>query len=450
MEIRGSEGGVAIIHFDTMNQIVGIRHEDKYVMERRVAVIPQHVKRLESEGIKFLIQYSPKRIFGHEAFEEAGARIVQSLNDAPVIIGVKEIPVETFEKGKTYMFFSHVIKGQKHNMPMLRAMMEKQCQLIDYEKIENQEKKRLIFFGRYAGLAGMINSLWSYGQRLEVMGIDNPFSGLRQTHTYKSLEDARQAVSEVGKYIAENGLPDELCPMVIGFTGYGNVSKGAQEIAHLLPSIEITPAKLLEKGGVKPLKHLIYKVVFKESDLSLHKLGVEPFDLQHYYKHPEEYKNQFEQYIPHLSILMNCMYWDTKYPRIVTKDALLKLYTKGEPRLKVIGDVTCDPDGSIECTHKGTEIEDPVFVYDPLKQKTTNGFGGNGILVMAVDILPSELPRDASEAFSEALLPYLKSIITADYTLSFDELKLPGPIKNALILHHGKLTPDYQYIAKYL
>jgi len=433
-----------------MNQLVGIRNEDKYVMEKRVPVIPAHVKKLSQEGIQFLVQHSPKRIIGHEAYEESGARIVKSLEDAPVIIGVKEIPSTAFETNKTYMFFSHVIKGQKHNMPMLKAMMEKQCQLIDYEKIENQENKRLVFFGRYAGLAGMINSLWSFGQRLLAQGVDNPFAEIRQTHTYQSLSDAMHAVSRVGNHISQYGMPESILPVVIGFTGYGNVSKGAQEIAHLLPSIEISPRQLLSKGGIKPLNNVIYKVVFKEEDLSVHINGIEPFDLQHYFQNPHEYRNNFEQYIPALSILMNCMYWDAKYPRIVTKDFLKSLYAKGEPKLKVIGDVTCDPDGSIECTHKGTEIEDPVFVYNPATGKPTSGFEGKGILVMAVDILPSELPYDASVGFSEALFPYLKAIIQADYSVPYDQLNLPGPIKKALILHHGELTPPYRYISKYL
>jgi alpha-aminoadipic semialdehyde synthase len=196
--------------------------------------------------------------------------------------------------------------------------------------------------------------------------------------------------------------------------------------------------------------NVIYKVVFKEEDI------VEPvdegdeFELYDYYDHPEKYHSKFEQYIPHLTILMNCMYWDDRYPRIVTKDYLEQLYKMGEPRLKVIGDVTCDPDGSIECTHKGTEIEDPVFVYDPFARKPAMGFEGNGILVMAVDILPSELPRESSIAFSNALWKYVKQIAEANYQVPFAELDLPGPVKRAMILHKGELTEDYRYIQEHL
>jgi alpha-aminoadipic semialdehyde synthase len=122
----------------------------------------------------------------------------------------------------------------------------------------------------------------------------------------------------------------------------------------------------------------------------------------------------------------------------------------GRPKLTVIGDVTCDPDGSIECTHKGTEIEDPVFVYNPFTREPAMGFEGDGLLIMAVDILPSELPRESSIAFSNALNPYIEAIAKADYNRPFEELDLPGPIKRAMILHKGELTPDYKYISEYL
>ncbi|MDP2235706.1 MAG: bifunctional lysine ketoglutarate reductase /saccharopine dehydrogenase family protein [Bacteroidales bacterium] len=433
-----------------MNKTIGIRHEDKYTMERRVAITPMHAEKLISKGVEVIVEESEKRVFTHDEFANAGAQIVNSLKKAPVIFGVKEMPSAFFEEGKTYVFFSHVIKGQSYNMPMLKALMEKKCSLIDYEKIENEEGKRLIFFGKFAGLAGAINSLWSLGQRLKAQKIHNPFENLKQAYRYNSLDEAKEAISAAGQEIALYGLPKELCPMVVGFTGYGNVSTGAQEIINLLPSIEITPQQLLDPNFVKTAKNIIYKVIFREKDLSRLKDGSQKFDLQDYYSHPERYENQFEQYIPQLSVLLNCMYWDTRYPRIVTKDFLEKLYSKGEPMLKVIGDITCDPDGSVECTHKGTEIEDPVFVYDPIKRIPKMGFEGNGVLVMAVDILPSELPRESSIAFGDALLPYVKSIAEADYDESFEKIQLPNPIKKALIVHKGKFTPSFEYISKYL
>ncbi len=434
-----------------MNYKIGIRHEDKYLMERRVAIPPVDVKKLIDHGIQVYVENSPKRVFTENEFKDAGAIITDSLTECPVIFGVKEMPNTFFEEGKTYVFFSHVIKGQPYNMPMLRQMMAKKCNLIDYEKIADDKGRRLIFFGRFAGLAGMINSFWSLGQRLKEQGIANPFYNLRQAHKYHSLAEVEKELIEIGEFIMNIGVPDEFAPFTIGFTGYGNVSKGAQHIADLLPTLEISPEKLLvlkESGNYS--NKVVYKIVFKEEDLSEPIDPAQKFELQDYYKHPEKYKNQFEKFPPHLTILMNCMYWDLKYPRILTKDYIAELYKNGEPKLKVIGDVTCDPDGSVEFMHKGTKIEDPVFVYDPELRKPTMGFKGHGILVMAVDILPSELPRESSLGFGEALIEFVPAIAKADYTKPFAEVDLPAEIKRAMILHNGELTPDYKYIAEFL
>ncbi|MCF8301727.1 MAG: hypothetical protein K9I94_00525, partial [Bacteroidales bacterium] len=274
---------------------------------------------------------------------------------------------------------------------------------------------------------------------------------IKQAHKYDSLAGAKKVISEVGFDIARNGLPEELQPLTIGFTGYGNVSMGAQEICNLLPVKEIAPDELLTLNDRHHLPgNVIYKTVFKEEHLAEPRDKNTEFELQDYYHHPERFNGTFEKYIPHLSVLMNCMYWDDRYPRLITKDYLEKVYSEGEPKLKVIGDVTCDPDGSIEATHKGTEIEDPIFVYEPFKRQPQMGHKGKGILIMAVDILPSELPRESSISFGDALFPFVEAIAKADYNKSFEELELPGPIKRAVIVHKGELTPDYRYIEEYL
>ncbi len=436
-----------------MSAKIGIRHEDKYTAERRTPLTPFHIKNLITDhALEFVIQQSPKRIFTDQEYEAAGATIAENLADCPIIMGVKEIPTDYFEPGKTYIFFSHVIKGQPYNMPMLRRMMELKCNLIDYEKVEDEHNKRLIFFGRYAGLAGMINSLWSLGQRLKKQGFtNNPFLSLKQSCEYDSVAQAKQQIAALGETLKKEGIPEKLHPLTIGITGYGNVSKGAQEITDLLPIKEISPDELLELHQQKNVsRNMIYKIVFKEEHISKPKETTHHFTLQDYYQHPEKYKNNFEQYIPHLTILMNCMYWDDRYPRIFTKEFARKLYQNGEPKLKVVGDVTCDPDGSVEFTHQGTEIENPVFVYNPIHDNHQMGFDGEGILVMAVDILPSELPRDSSEAFGNALFAFIRPIAEADFNVELTSLKLPSPIRKALILHRGKLTPDYEYISDFV
>lgn len=452
-----------------MSNFIGIRHEDLYTRERRAPLIPEHVNYLvQKKNIDIIVQKSDKRVFTDAEYLKAGARISPDLKECRIILGVKEVPVNDFEKGKTYVNFSHVVKGQAYNMPRLKKMMELECNLIDYEKITDEQGHRVIFFGYHAGLAGMINSLWALGIRLKERGIETPFLRIKQAHTYNSLAEAQQEISEVGLVIAEEGLPEEILPLTIGFTGYGHVSQGAQEILGLLPVKEISPEKLLMLKNRKcSPKNLLYKVVFHQEHIAQHKEG-KPFDKADYYRNPANYSSVFETYLPGLTVLMNCMYWEPRFPKLMTKEAVSRLFAEKEtnkeveslpavqptqslyPKLTVIGDITCDPDGSIEITHKGTEIEDPLFVYNPDTQMQTMGYKGPGLLVMAVHILPSELPREASASFSNTLIHYLKPIVDCDFDESFSDLELPKPIKKALILHNGNFTPDYQYLKEHL
>lgn len=429
-----------------MNNRIGIRHEDKYLMERRVPIVPIDAEVLsKKQNIDIIIESSQKRIFSDDEYIQNGLSVTDNINDADVIIGVKEIPIEKIRQNKIYVFFSHVIKGQAYNMPMLKKMMEMKCSLIDYEKITDEQGRRLIFFGRFAGLAGMINTLWSLGQRYKVLGIDTPFKLMRQAHTYSSLDEAISDVKHLAELIKKDGLPQETLPFVGAFTGYGNVSKGSWEIFDLLPHKSISPEEL---SGLKPDKHLIYKVVFKEQDLSERIQG--DFDLNHYYENPSEYKDKFGNYLHHFNFVVNGMYWDERYPRIISKENLKALTESEQLKLCVIGDITCDPNGSVECTHKGTEIEDPVFVYNPVDGSHNMGFKGEGVCVMAVDILPSELPRESSEAFSGVLSKFILEIADCDFNADLTEIVLSKPIKRALILHNGVLTPDYEYIGEFL
>ncbi len=434
-----------------MNNTIGIRYEDRFEMERRVAITPTHVKQLiEKEGLEFTVVRSEKRVFTDEEYEKAGAKLVNDVRPTTsVIFGVKEMPIGYFENNKTYIFFSHTIKGQSYNMPLLKDMIKSKINLIEYEKIANEKGQRLIFFGHYAGLAGMINSLWSLGLRLKAKGFDTPFLKLKQSHKYSSLEEAKAVISEIGFDIANEGLPKELQPVTIAFTGYGNVSKGAQEIAALLPIKEVTPAELLSIEKKNKSDKVLYKVVFGEKDLAK-RIDGSDFVLQEYYNSPELFEGVFEQYIPKITVLMNCMYWDDRYPKLITKEYLKNEYDEATHSLLVVGDVTCDPGGSVECTFDCTLIEDPIFVFNTKTGEVKKGYEGQGILVMAVDILPSELPRESSEGFSNALLKYIPAIARADYSASFEDLALPGPIKRALILHNGEFTPEFKYMEEYV
>lgn len=435
-----------------MNNIIGIRLEDKNVWETRAPIIPKHVKTLISkEFLKFIVQSSKIRTFSDDDYREAGAAIASDLKDAKVIFAIKEIPIPVVEHGKTYIFFSHTIKGQKHNMPMLKKILELKCTLIDYEKVLNEKGFRLIFFGNYAGMAGMIETLWGYGQRVKgLKNIENPFLQIKHAYQYDNLEIAQEAVGEIGKKITKEGLPKELIPLVVGFAGYGNVSSGAQSVLDALPVKEIDPTELIKFYERKEFsQNHVYKVVFKEEHM------VEPieggFELQDYYNHGiAKYRGVFENYIPFLSILVNGIYWSDKYPRLISKDYVKRMFeSKEEIRLLTIGDISCDIEGGIELTITTTEPDNPIFIYNPFTDEATVGLEGIGMAIMAVDNLPCELPMESSISFSETLKPFVPIIAKADYSKPFSELDLPPVIKNAVITHQGKLTPNYKYIEEF-
>ena len=430
----------------------GIRHEDKYGPERRAPLVPKDVRMLNfRHSIPFKVEASPKRVFTHREYEAAGAEVAGDLSGCDIILGVKEMPVGYFRKDKLYVCFSHVIKGQSQNMPMLQSLMDAGATLIDYERILDDQGRRLIFFGRHAGIAGMINTLWTVGQRLKVLGKPNPFEKVRQAATYDSLEKAKADIRRAGEDLLANGLPEGTGPLLFAVTGDGNVSQGALEIMDLLPVERIT-ADMLARDNSRQLcddPRKTYLVNLIPADYMVHRKG-KAFDLADYIAHPDAYESRFEHFLEPVDVLVNGIYWDEKYPRLVTRKWLKDRDERGLLRLSVIGDITCDPGGSIECTVKATGIEDPVYVYDPSTGYHIMGFEGPGLAVMAVDILPSELPRESSEHFSRLLSPWIPALANADYQVPFDRLQLPAELKRAVIVHNGRLTPDYAYLEQYL
>lgn len=439
-----------------MTSRIGIRLEDKNIWEGRAPLVPEHIAALRaSHNLEFVVQESPIRAFTAEEYLAAGAQVAPTLHDCPLILAIKEIPIPALEAHKTYAFFSHTIKGQPANMSMLQRLMELRCQLLDFERIVDENGRRLIFFGNYAGAAGMIDTLWALGQRLAVEGLPTPFAALQPTLAYGTLETARNAVHEVGARIKHEGLPASLTPLICGFAGYGNVSRGAQHIYDLLPVIEINAAELDHFEGGDP--HHVYKVVFKEADM------VEPLDphasfaLQEYYHHPERYRSRFESYLPYLTVLINGIFWTPRYPRLVTKAGLRALFEQqGTPKLRVIGDISCDTEGAIECTLQTTNPGCPVYVYNPFTGEAqepgadAHACSGPGVVILAVDNLPCELPRESSTHFSSTLMPFIPALAEADYAAPFEEVNLPPILKNAFILWHGELTPPYRYLEKHV
>ena len=429
---------------------IGIRREDKNPFERRTPLTPAHVETLGREhGVPCTVQPSPRRTFDDEAYRRAGAAVDEDLSGCDVVLGVKEIPLAQLLAEKTYLFFSHTIKGQPYNMPMLRRLLQLGCTLIDYECIVDETGRRLVFFGQHAGLAGMIDTLWALGQRLDQeQGLKTALATVQQAHAYPSLTDAKAAISAVARRLRTEGIPRALRPLVFGFAGYGNVSIGAQEIVDLLEPQEISPERFGEIDADDDWP--CYKVVFREEHLVQRRSGA--FELQHYYQEPDAYRPVFaERYLDRLTVLVNCIFWDARYPRLVTLADLASLYGgPTPPRLQVIGDISCDVGGAIEATVHTTDRANPVFLYDVHEQRAVDGLTGAGPLILAVDNLPAELPRDASEWFSDTLLPFIPAVAAADFGAPLERAGLPEPLREAVIVQGGALTPKFEYLSEHL
>ncbi len=423
---------------------IGIRREDKHEWEARVPLTPDAVRALVDLGIEVRVQPSTIRAFDDASYVAAGARVTEDLSGVGAVLAVKEVPIALLEPGGAYVFFSHTIKGQKQNMPLLRKLCELGCTLIDYEKIVDDQGRRLVFFGRHAGLAGMIDTLHVLGQRLAVLGMPSSLSEVKMAHQYDSLAEAEEALRAVGSRFPREPLPAAIAPLIVGFAGYGNVSRGAQHIMQLLPTEPISPDALGALAAREnPPRDRLFSVVFEERHLVAPQEPGASFDLQEYYDHPERYRSVFEQHLVNLSVLINAIFWTDKYPRLVRKAFLREHLSR--LRLLAIGDISCDIDGAVECTVKATTPGAPAYVYDPLTDSVRDGVAGSGIVMMTTDTLPCELPRESSTAFTEALMPFVPSLA------ALGELDaLPAPIRRATIVWRGQLTPEFRYLQRFL
>jgi alpha-aminoadipic semialdehyde synthase len=187
-------------------------------------------------------------------------------------------------------------------------------------------------------------------------------------------------------------------------------------------------------------------VVFREEHLVARVDGGR-FELQDYYDHPAGYRSTFFPHVRHLTVLANCIYWEPKYPRLVTCEQLGALFAEPDrPRLRVIGDITCDVDGSIECTVRATEPDDPVYVFEPKSGEVRSGVAGDGPVILAVDFLPCELPVDASTHFGQSLRPLIPGLARADFGGPLDKSGLPPELRRATIVYQGSLTEPYRYL----
>jgi len=231
---------------------IGIIREVKSKWERRCAITPRQVQDLVADGsIRVLVQPSPSRCYTDEEFEEVGAEITEDLTSCDVIFGVKEVPIADLIEGKTYFFFSHTIKAQEYNMPLLDAMLAKKIRMIDYECIREKEPapgqsvpNRLVAFGRYAGIAGMFDFMRGVGEFMLQKKLQTPFIFMGSTYMYEDYDAMKVALASVAKGIAKSGTPKQFGPMVFAVTGTGRVAQGILEVIEQLPHVKVDPDDL--------------------------------------------------------------------------------------------------------------------------------------------------------------------------------------------------------------
>jgi len=432
---------------------IGIRTEDKNRWERRAPLTPEHVRELVAgQGLEVVVQPSTRRIFPDAAYAAAGARLADDLAGCGVVFGVKEIPPEKLFPGKPHVFFSHVIKGQPAGMPLLRRILELGVTLVDYERIADVRGRRLIFFGRHAGYAGMIDTLWALGQRFAAEGATTPFEEVRRAHQYGSLEEALSHLARLGEAIRAFGIPPPRRPIVCGFTGSGHVTRGAMEVFERLPVVDIEPEALLELGEDRDRpRNVVYRCLFAREH-RYRRSADGGFDAAELAERPERYESGLTPYLPHLTLLVHGAYWEPDQPRVVSRAQLAAIFAREpQPKLRVLGDLSCDIDGGIEATVRATTPGQPVFVYDPLSgDGSVDGVEGRGVVVLAVDNLPCELPVEASQHFGDSLVRFVPRLARTDWSAPLGELGLPPEIAGAVVAHRGALAPDYRYLERAL
>ena len=395
---------------------MGIIREGKNPPDKRVSLTPKHCRFLQEKytDMNIIVQPSEFRAYIDQSYLDEGIELREDLTSCDLIIGVKEVNVQDLIPGKKYMFFSHTIKKQPNNQQLIRALLEKEVEMIDYELLRSDSNKRLIGFGRYAGVVGCFNSFVTLGLK------SGKFS-LKPAHLCQNRNEMEEELKKVV-------LPSNF---KLVLTGFGRVGHGAREILQQLPIEEVDPEDFINKEFTNP--------VFTQLEVGDYYAPIDgtPFLKADFYAHPEKYKSTFARFIPLSDIYITCHFWSNRSPVIITNEDL----NDPSRRLMIIADISCDTNGPIASTLRASKISDPVYGYNPLTNSEDDYRKEDVIAVMAVDNLPCELPRDASEDFGDELI---KTIIPR--LLGGDPY---GIIERATITREGKLMDDFEYLQDY-
>ncbi|KAF0040448.1 hypothetical protein F2P81_006346 [Scophthalmus maximus] len=439
--------------------VLAIRREDINPWERRAPLAPRHVRELTNAGVKVLVQPSNRRAIHEKYYSKAGAVIQEDISEASLIIGVKRPPEEKIMERKTYAFFSHTIKAQEANMGLLDDLLKKEVRLIDYEKMVDPNGYRIVAFGQWAGVAGMINILHGLGLRFLALGQHTPFMHIGMAHNYRNVSQAIQAVRDCGYEISMGLMPKSIGPVTFCFTGTGNVSKGAQDILNELPVEYVEPHELKDVSGTGDMTRVYATVLSRHHHLMRKSDGI--YDPMEYENHPELYTSHFRTSVaPYTTCLINGIYWDPHTPRLLRRLDVQKLMRRSKTfstvrgslemphKLLAICDISADTGGSIEFMNVCTTIDKPFCMYDADQHIDHDSVEGNGILMCSIDNLPAQLPLEATEYFGDRLFPYIWEMLPSDATRPLEEEEFSPQVRDAVITSNGALTPKFEYIEK--
>jgi alanine dehydrogenase len=395
----------------------GIIKERKNPPDRRVVFTPEELVRLQKEypEATIKVESSDIRVFNDEAYKNLGIEVADDISDCDVFFGVKEIPVEYLIPNKKYFFFSHTIKKQAHNRKLLQAVLEKNIELYDHETIVDANNRRLIGFGRYAGIVGAYNGFRAFGIKYDLFTIP-------KAETLQSKEDLIVRLKR-------QTLPN----IKIVLTGHGKVGMGAKEILDGMKVKQVSTDDFLNKIYTQPVYTQIDVLDYnKRID------GTIAENNHDFYKNPKDYTSNFERFTKVADIFIAGHFHGNESPDILTRDML----NAPDCKIKVVADISCDVDGPIACTLKASTIAEPFFGYLPSENKEVPYTHPGSIMVMSVDNLPCELPKDASEGFGEM---FMKHVIPAFFNGDKD-----GILARAKITEKGKLTPRFAYLQDYV
>ncbi|MGV3696671.1 NAD(P)-dependent oxidoreductase [Flavobacterium sp.] len=394
----------------------GIIKERKNPPDRRVVFTPEELVRLQKEHPEAIIKVesSDIRVFNDNDYRNLGIEVSDDISDCDVFFGVKEIPVDYLIPNKKYFFFSHTIKKQVHNQKLLQAILEKNIELYDHETIVDANNKRLIGFGRYAGIVGAYNGMRGFGIKYDMFNIP-------KAETLQTKEDL---IVRLKRQVLPN--------IKIVLTGHGKVGMGAKEVLDGMKIKQVSPDDFLNKVYTQPVYTQIDVLDYnKRID------GTKANSNKDFYEHPEAYTSDFERFTKVADIFMAGHFHANGSPDILTREML----NAPDNKIKVVADISCDVDGPIACTIKASTIADPFFGYLPATGEEVPYSHPGSIMVMSVDNLPCELPKDASEGFGEM---FMKHVIPAFFNGDKD-----GILARAKMTENGKLTPRFAYLQDY-